>query len=62
MKKENIYLLPRECERCKTIVYYRSINRKQYSRWTEGATQSGMSKKYCGENAGWCKEHKSEII
>ena len=49
----------RECELCKTIIYsVKGMGRKIYYNWTKKAHQSGLSKKYPGELAGYCEKHQ----
>jgi hypothetical protein len=48
-----------ECEKCKTFVYFRRAGKRRiYFNWEEDSTQTGMSKKYSGEYAGYCKKHR----
>ena len=58
MKKE----IKRECESCRKIVYYIKFPGiiKTYVNWQKGSVQSGMSKKYPKELAGWCEKHKPQ--
>ena len=52
--------LIRECEKCETFIYCMSGKKnRSYTNWQEGARQTGVSKKYLGEIAGYCKKHKS---
>lgn len=49
--------LPRECELCSEIIYYVGIKRKSYTHIQDGVCQTGISKKYPDELAGYCKKH-----
>lgn len=48
---------PIECEECTTIVAMRGLGRETYTHLIEGAYQTGMSKKYKGYIASFCKDH-----
>ncbi len=53
-------LLPRECEDCNMVIYYRKKGRNnKYVNWAVGAVQTGESKKYPREFAGYCISHSS---
>jgi len=47
----------RRCELCTAVVCYRRYPQKRYVRWCEGGGQTGISKKYPGETANYCKRH-----
>lgn len=49
--------LVRECEKCETVIYSKVPNRANYSNWKDGAIQTGISRKYPGEIAGYCEKH-----
>lgn len=57
MEKEKL-LQPRECEECNTIIYYTRGKTRSYILWQKDAGyQTGISKKYSNEIAGYCKKH-----
>ncbi len=49
--------IPVECENCEEIVIYKQKDRRQYTNPSEGMCQIGMSKKYKGDFASYCKNH-----
>lgn len=65
--KEKITFLkdwtPVECEKCTTVcVYRKGIGRIDRSRWQTGAIMIGLSTKYPGRIAAYCKFHSGDIL
>ena len=59
-KKDDEPQFERECEKCETVVCFR-LKSGHYTRISEKLDhQSGRSKKYEGEIASYCLEHKNE--
>lgn len=56
--------IPIECEKCKTIVYYRRPgSRNTYVRWVEGSMQFGLSEKYGSKLlGGYCYRHSAARV